>query len=170
MAGEPDIAVGRIVAAHGIRGEVSVEPWSDVPGRFRPGTRVFVTPGPGWTEIRSVRPHRGGRLLVRLAGVEDRGAAEVLRGARLLVRREERAPLPEGRYYTLDLLGWPVVDPGGRELGRLRDVLPNPAHDLLEVELADGRRALVPAVRALVTIDGEGRRIVVEPLPGLLDG
>lgn len=166
---EPDITVGRIVAAHGIRGEVRVQPWTDVPERFRPGMRVYVQPGPGWSVIEAARPFRGGLWLLRLEGVGDRNAAEALRGARLLIRREDRAPLPPGAYYTLDLLGWPVATPDGTVVGRLRDVHRNPAHDLFEVELSAGGRALVPAVRALVTIDAEARRIVVQPLPGLLD-
>lgn len=166
---EPDIAVGRIVAPHGIRGEVRVQPWTDVPDRFRPGMRVYVHPGPGWTEVESARPFRGGLVLVRLRGVGDRAAAEALRGARLLIRREDRAPLPEGAHYTLDLLGWPVTTPDGVQVGRLRDVLRMPAHDLFEVELSTGGRALVPAVRALVRIDEAERRLVVEPVPGLLE-
>lgn len=166
---QPDIAVGRVVAPHGIRGEVRVQPWTDVPDRFRPGLRVFVHPGPGWTVVRAARPFRGGLWLLRLEGVETRDAAESLRGARLLVRREDRAPLPEGHFYTLDLLGWPVVTPDGTPVGRLRDVHRNPAHDLLEVELDAGGRALVPAVRALVAIEPEARRIVVQPVPGLLE-
>lgn len=170
MSGEPEIAVGRIVAPHGIRGEVRVQPWTDYPERFQPGMRVFVERGPGWTTVQSVRSFRGGLLLLRLEGIGDRNAAERLRGARLLIPRSERVPLPPGAYYTLDLLGWPVVRPDGVPVGRLRDVLRAPAHDLLEVELADGRRALVPAVRALVEIDEQARRIVVQPVPGLLEG
>lgn len=158
-----------MVAPHGVRGELRVLPSTDVPRRFRPGLRVYVDPGPGWTTVESARPFRGGLWLVRLEGVGDRGAAEALRGASLRVRRRDRAPLPPGTYYTLDLLGWPVTTPDGAAVGRLADVHRYPGHDLFEVELHGGGRALVPAVRALVRIDEGARRIVVEPLPGLLD-
>jgi len=62
-----------------------------------------------------------------------------------------------------------VVDRDGRERGRVADVIPGAAHDLLAVELADGGRALVPAVAALVTVELQARRVLVDALPGLLD-
>jgi 16S rRNA processing protein RimM len=98
-----------------------------------------------------------GRRAIRL----DRA---VERGATLAVRRTELPPLPEGEFYTFQLVGLRVEEEGGRELGRIRDVLPAPANDNLELE--DG--ALVPMIEdAIRSIDLEAGVVVLNP--GFID-
>ncbi|MER3460786.1 MAG: 16S rRNA processing protein RimM, partial [candidate division GAL15 bacterium] len=106
-------------------------------------------------------------FLVKLEGVEDRTAAERLRGAAVCVPRSGRVPLPEGTYYVDDLLGSEVVTEEGRALGRLEEVLRGQAHDVYVVP--DGRReVLLPAVREVVgEVSVDGRRITVRLPPGL---
>ncbi|HEX6990123.1 MAG TPA: ribosome maturation factor RimM [Bacillota bacterium] len=167
---DPWVAVGQVLAPHGIRGEVRVRSFGAFPERFRPGLTLRLAAGPDRRlRVRRVRLH-GDTVILAFEGVTDRGAAERLRGQRLLVARAERHPLPPGRYYVDDLRGLPVVTGDGRAAGRVVDVEVNPANDLLVVETAGGERALVPLVRALVHIDLEQGRIVVEDLPGLLPG
>jgi ribosomal 30S subunit maturation factor RimM len=75
------VEVGRVHAAHGVRGEVSVEPYSEVEGRFAPGAEVLARRRDLGVEpltVEAVRPHKA-RLLIRFAGVTDRDAAEALR-------------------------------------------------------------------------------------------
>ncbi|HEY8450166.1 MAG TPA: ribosome maturation factor RimM [Bacillota bacterium] len=165
---EPWVAIAEVVAPHGVRGEVRARPLGSHPERFRPGVRVRVSHREGPTlEIRSARPSRGD-VLLRFVGIDDRNQAERLRRTRLLVPRSERFPLPEHSYYVDDLRGLPVLTKDGWTIGKLKDVLPNPAHDLFVVALAGGGEVLIPAVRALVHVDLREGCIRVDPPPGLL--
>lgn len=166
----PWIAIGQVVAPHGVRGEVRVRPFGAFPERFRAGISVRADNEPQRSlRVLRARVHRG-TIILALDGVRDRDAAERLRGRRLLVAVEERHPLPQDHYYVDDLRGLPVLTPAGRRVGLVRDVEANPANDLLVVETAGGERALVPLVRALVRVDLAAGRIIVDDLPGLLPG
>ncbi len=171
--GSPDrLVVGRILRPHGVHGELSVEVLSDAPDRFGPGAELGVGdpdgPGPLATVVvRAVRRHQG-RLLLSLEGVEDRDAAERLRGAWLSIPVTDARPLEAGEFWPHQLVGLAVVDRQGRRRGRVADVVPGAAHDLLAVELPGGASALVPAVAALVTVELEAGRVLVDAVPGLL--
>ena len=170
----PDrLVVGRVVRPHGVRGELSVEVLSDAPERFVPGAELGVGdpdgPAPlGTAVILAARLHLG-RLLVRLEGVEDRDAAGELRGALLSIPMEAARPLEADEFWPHQLVGLAVVDREGRRRGEVADVLPGTAHDLLAVALPSGERRLVPAVAALVTVELEAGRVLVDAVPGLLD-
>jgi 16S rRNA processing protein RimM len=164
--------VGRVVRPHGVRGELSVEVLSDAPERFVPGAELGVGdpdgPAPlGSAVILAARLHLG-RLLLSLEGVEDRDAADRFRGAWLSIPAASARPLDPGEFWPHQLVGLAVVDHQGRERGRIADVVPGAAHDLLVVELPGGASALVPAVAALVTVELEAGRVLVDAVPGLL--
>jgi 16S rRNA processing protein RimM len=168
------LVVGRVLRPHGVRGELSVEVLSDAPERFSPGAELGLGDPDGPQPPRPVtvaaaRLHQG-RLLLGLDGVEDRDAAERLRGAVLSIPVEAARPLAPGEFWPHQLIGLAVGDHDGRERGRVADVLAGAAHDLLAVELPGGGSALVPAVAALVTVELEAGRVLVDALPGLLDG
>lgn len=164
----PWIAIAEIQAPHGVRGGLRIRPLGSFPERFRPGVAVRLASEPERARrIERVRPHRGA-LVIKVEGIDDRSAAEALRGVRLVVPPADRHPLPPGSYYVDDLRGLRVVTSTGREMGVVVDVEPNPAHDLFVVRLDHGGRALVPAVRALVRLEPEHGRLVVEDIPGLL--
>jgi 16S rRNA processing protein RimM len=166
------VTVGRIVKAHGIRGEVVVDVLSDVPGRFDVGADVQLDGEP--VAIVGSRPHQG-RLLVRLAGVEDRTAAELLRGK--VFEAEPADVSEEETYYAHELVGMEVVDAEGGGLGTVAALIELPTtagYDLLEVRRADGSTWLLPAVDEYVEVeddpDGGERLVVVDPPEGLIAG
>ena len=169
----PDrLVVGRVLRPHGVRGELSVQVLSDAPERFVPGAELGVgdpdgprPPTPA--TVRAARLHQG-RLLLSLEGVEDRAAADRFRGAWLSIPVAAARPLDPGEFWPHQLVGLAVVDRQGRERGRVADVVPGAAHDLLAVELPGGASALVPAVAALVTVELEAGRVLVDAVPGLL--
>ena len=166
------LVVGRVVRPHGVRGELSVEILSDAPERFAPGAELGVGdpdgPDPlGSATIRAARLHLG-RLLLTLEGVEDRDAADRFRGAWLSIPVASARPLDPGEFWPHQLVGLAVVDHQGRQRGRVADVVPGAAHDLLSVELPGGASALVPAVAALVTVELDAGRVLVDAVPGLL--
>jgi 16S rRNA processing protein RimM len=165
--------VGRVLRPHGVRGELAVEVLSDAPDRFAPGAELGAGDPDGDGPLRPVtvtaaRLHLG-RLLLRLDGVEDRDAAERLRGALLSIPMEAARPLAGDEFWPHQLVGLAVVDRQGRRRGEVADVLPGTAHDLLAVDLPGGERRLVPAVAALVTVELEAGRVLVDAVPGLLD-
>jgi 16S rRNA processing protein RimM len=99
------------------------------------------------------------RLIMRLRGIDDRAAAESLRGEDMFVERADVPALPAGEYWAEDLEGCMLVTPDGRELGFVRRLRPLPSCEALEVG-----DLLVPMVGdAVLSIDVESRRIVVDP-------
>jgi len=134
------VEIGKIVAPHGIKGQVRVYPESDFPERFVvPGQRWLRRPGE--MELRVIHLEAGqylpgkGLYLVQLAGVGDRHQAEALRGSHLLVPISDRPPLGDEEYHVLDLIGLEVFDQNTQALvGTVIDVL-TAGNDLLEVHL-----------------------------------
>jgi 16S rRNA processing protein RimM len=160
-----------VVAPHGIRGEVRVEPLSDVPGRFAPGAALLLTlPGaaPRSATVAQSRPHKGG-LLVRFAGAEDREAAEALRGAILEVEASEVPPAPEGSWYWFELVGCRCEERGGGELGTVEEVVEGGGGLLLRVTGRQGELLLPFVDSYLVDVDPARQRIVWDLPEGFVE-
>jgi 16S rRNA processing protein RimM len=150
------LEVGWIVKPHGIRGEVAVEAVTNFPERrFTVGSVLQSDRGP--LEVLASRPHQG-RWLVSFSGVDDRSAAESLRGVVLSAKPIEE----EGALWVHELIGAEVVDAAGRSYGIIEAVEANPAADLL---VLPGER-LVPLTFVVSSAAG---RVVIDPPPGLLD-
>jgi 16S rRNA processing protein RimM len=163
---EPTVVVGRIVKPHGIGGELTVENRSDNPARWDPGSVLFLGDGRALT-VQAARPHSG-RLLVSFAEITDRITAEDYRGQLLTVPESWLPALGPGEWWPSQLIGCRVLTDGGGELGRISEVIPNPANDLWVAVDDDGTETLIPALRdLLVDVDVDGRRIVVRAVPGL---
>lgn len=155
------ILVGKVTAPVGLDGSLRVEPYSDVPNRFAPGETLLLRGAPH----RVQRLIRGRLLVLKLEGVDSRAAAEKLRGAELYVRQEAVPEPPADTYYHYQLLGMEVIDPQGKVLGVLAEILSYPAHDVYVVRGERGE-TLVPAVAEVVkAVDVEARRMVVDLPP-----
>lgn len=142
---------------------------TDFPDRFATTVELLVGEPPVARVVESHRLHQN-RLLLKLAGVDDRAAAEELRGALLQVPVEAAVELPAGSYYWYQLIGLRVVDESGRELGELVEVLPTGSNDVYVVRGQFGE-ILLPAIKDVVReVDLAGGRLRVHLLPGLLDG
>ncbi len=170
-----ELVVGRIVKAHGITGEVVVEVRTDDPGgRFAKGKSLRGRASRGGSEreytIDSVREH-GGRLLVRLAGVTDRDAADALRGTLFLIESDDLPPISEpDEFYDHQLEGLAVRTVAGVEIGTVAEVLHTPAGELLSIKTPEGREILVPFIAAFVpTVSLSDGLIEIDPPEGLLD-
>ena len=110
--------------------------------------------------LQSLRGGKGGAI-ARFAEIADRNSAERMRGELLSVPRAELPPLEEGEYYHADLIGLPCVDRSGEPLGTVVAVENYGAGDLLEVELDDGRRSLIPFREGVADLKGD--RILLDP-------
>jgi 16S rRNA processing protein RimM len=167
---EPDdlVVVGRIGPARGVRGDVFVEPLTDAPDeRFAPGAVLLAAPAPLTVEASS---SAGGKLVVHFAGVDDRAAAEALRGTELAIPAAARPVLDDpDEFYDSDLVGLQASTVDGLELGPVTDVVHAGGASYL-VLIVDGRERLVPFVTAIVpTVDLTERRVVIDPPEGLFD-
>ena len=175
--------VGSIVGAHGVQGTVKVKlatatalamlapPRRDNADAPRPTVDVFVGESPDSGRIRQVvsvkRQHPKEIYLVRFVETTRREEAEALMGLRLFAPDDRRVPLGADEFYVQDLIGLNVVTDADRSLGRLTQVLPNPANDVYETDAG----ALIPAVKAFILkIDAEAGTMLVRDVPGLLPG
>lgn len=144
------MAVGRVGRPHGLDGSFVVEEASEDPERFAPGARVYVEREP--VGVASAK-RAANRLVVKLE-------RDVPRGAVLEVPVSQLAEAGEGSYYVFRLVGLRVEDESGRSLGRVQDVAPGVANDVLELDSGIALPMVEDCVRS---VDVEGGRIVVAP-------
>jgi 16S rRNA processing protein RimM len=142
------VRVGRVGRPHGLDGAFVVEEASDDPQRFAVGAQLIVD---GETAKVIEAKRAGGRLIVKL----DR---EVERGAVLSVARASLPATGEDEYYVFELVGLSVEEEGGRQLGRVQDVAPGVANDVLEL---DTGTALPLVEECVLSVDLERGRILV---------
>ncbi|MGE0130197.1 MAG: ribosome maturation factor RimM [Blastocatellales bacterium] len=165
------ISVARIARPQGIRGEVIADLLTDFPERFARLGSFYIKRADGRLlalDLENSRPHKR-RVVLKFAGYDSVNSAEELRGARVMVTRDQLVELPEGAYYDFDLIGCEVCAIAGQQLGRVEEVQNYGAAPLLVVR--DGKRELlIPLVLSIcVEIDTERKRIVVNPPEGLLE-
>lgn len=165
------IGLGRISGAQGLGGAVKVRPDAAAattdPEVFQALAEVVI----GEQTYAVLQADRlKNQVLLRLAGVETRTQAEQLSGRQVLGDRRRFPPLPPGEYYWFQLLGLPVYDAGdGALLGRLKEILPTPGHDVYVV-VQGQRELLLPAVAdVVVEINLKEGFLKVAPPPGLLE-
>jgi 16S rRNA processing protein RimM len=174
----PELAiVGRIRKAHGIRGEVVVEPITDAPDAvFAPGRRVFAGTADGdrardgaELSVTDARPFKGG-LIVRFGEIADRNAAELWRDRYLLLPLSELEPPAEGEVYIHELVGMRVVLASGEPLGVVSEVYELPQGLALDVARGDGGSVVLSFRPDVVkNVHPRDRVIEVDPPPGMLD-
>jgi 16S rRNA processing protein RimM len=167
------IAVGIIRKAHGVRGEASVEPWSDAPERFEDLEAVtLVSPDDAQTRdvrIEHVRTHAG-RALVKFSGIETPEDVQLLHNWTLEIPEENARELEEDEYFLHDLPGLTLVDAEGRERGIVIEVYEGGGGILLNVKRPDGKEFELPFAADICTeIDLAAKRIVVAIPEGLDD-
>lgn len=167
------LAVGQIVGAHGLYGELKVEAYSDFPDRFAPGALLYLGEELEQVQVAAVRPHKT-NLLLRLAEIADRTAAEDVRNLWLYVPEAEAAALEAGQYWIHDIIGLQVVTEEGLTIGKITDVLATGANDVYVVRPAEGvnggRDVLLPATEEVITrVDIAQGVMVIHLLEGLLD-
>ena len=163
--------IGKILNAHGVRGELKVEPLTDDPSRYDLLDEVFLEDRKKRHtvyKVEGVRYHKG-NVLVKLAGIDDMDAAKAVKDCHLAINKSDRMPLEEGAYYIDDLIGLTVYE-GDRKLGTLVDVLQPGANDVYEVDSEIYPELLIPALKDVVLhVDLEAGRMDVRLPKGLVD-
>lgn len=169
------VALGEVIGAHGVRGELRVAVLGDGPANLlRVRSLVAIgadgIPDREEMEVEGAAAGRPGEVRLRLRGIESREAAQALAGLRLGARPEALEPLPDGEWYWFQLVGCAVEAADGRALGTVRALWATGAADVLVVEDETGREVLLPAAADLLReVDVERGRIVIEVPEGLLD-
>lgn len=163
-----EVQAARIGKPHGIRGEVTVQLFTDSPAeRFTPGATFATDPAAnGPLTIRAARWNKN-ILLLAFEEVTDRNRAEELRGTKLM-HTAVTEPEDTDEWYEHELLDFAVRE-RDTEIGKVTALLSGDVQDLLEVTTPEGERILVPFVEEIVPeIDPENRTIAITPPPGLL--
>jgi 16S rRNA processing protein RimM len=166
--------IGKIVKAHGIRGELKVQPYSDFPERVGLLTRVYLDAGGADKAYQVLKASVHGRFwLISLEGVNNPEQAEQLSGTLVKIPLAERIPLPEGTYYLDELIGLDVYTVEGQLLGCLSEVLQTGSNDVYVVSSGEpgkgAKQILIPALRSVVVhLDPQQKRMEVALPEGLL--
>ncbi len=158
------ILMGRIHGAFGVRGELKLESFSNPPEAiFRYLPLTLRTAQGVEREVEGARGRATGKgIVMRLPGVEDRDAAEALRGAELYVPREALPPPAPGEYYWVDLEGLRVVNTDGVDFGVVSHLFSTGANDVL---VARGERErMIPFVQPdyIVSVDFDAGVVTVD--------
>ena len=165
------LQVGIIASTHGVRGEVKVYPTTDDPRRFRRLKEVVLDTGKEKMNlaIEGVKFFKQ-FVILKFKGLDNINDIEKYRQKSLYVTRKNAVRLQRDEYFIADLIGLKVQDEDGKELGTVKDVIETGANDVYEVEMADGKSLLLPAIKqCILNVDVENGTMQVHVLEGLLD-
>ena len=193
---EEQVLIGKVGSPNGLKGEVRITLYQHDSTNLKEGKVLLLkharnqkgkgradgASGDISAEVQRVR-YQKDRPVVKLEGIDDRNAAEAIRGLEVYIEADALEPLPEGEHYVRNIIGCRVIDVAGvaggaedvqnaegakgREIGVLRDVIQNTAQSILEVETPEGKTVLIPAVDEFMRrIDEEEGIIEVELIPG----
>ena len=157
------VEVGRLGAAHGVRGWLRVQSFTEPPQRLFEWRRWLLKSGRGAeleVKVLDARP-QGNGWIVLLEGVVERDGASRLTGQMVLVEREELPPVKEGEHYRDDLIGFEVKNLEGASLGVVDHFIDTPANAVMVIQ--GERERLVPVTAThLRSVDRDARRLMVD--------
>jgi 16S rRNA processing protein RimM len=160
------VVLARFGAAHGVRGEIRLRSYTEIPASVV-GYSPLDTADGRQVRLTAAHPAPGGpadMLIVRVAGIGDRSAAETLNGVELSVPRGRLPEAGRDDFYHADLVGLAVETPSGEPLGTVAAIHNHGAGDLLEIAVPKAAPLLVPFTRTVVPlVDVAGGRLVVDP-------
>ncbi|MCL1843059.1 MAG: ribosome maturation factor RimM [Defluviitaleaceae bacterium] len=162
-----DFEIGVITKAQGIRGEFRVLPTTDEPSRFELLVGDEITVGGNLRKLTSARLQKGMAIL-KIAGVDNRNAAEEIIGAKITIPAEKALPLKDGEYYIRDLIGLNAETEAGECLGLISRVLHTRANDVYVIETPDGESFMVPAIKdVIINVDIPSGKIILRLAEGM---
>ena len=160
------ITIGRIVAPHGVRGDLRILPDTDRPSIYKKLKSIRL--GGRTYGLLSARPHKN-VYIVHLEGVDDRNTAETLVNQIVQVPLSALPERPEGSIYYFELVGMTVVTEEGDNVGTIKEVLKTGANDVYVVENGEGEEILLPAIReCILDVDVEKNVMTIHLMKGLI--
>lgn len=165
--------VGKIVNTHGIKGEVKIIRITDFDDRFDVGNKLYFT---GKNEKKSIEltvaSHRIHKQfdLVQFEGYDSIEVAEKLKEGMLMIKEEQRGSLDDGDFYYHEIIGCTVYTDMNVELGTVKEILAPGANDVWVVTRPKQKDLLIPYIPDIVkVVDTTEKKIIIEPMEGLLD-
>jgi 16S rRNA processing protein RimM len=165
------VLIGKVVATHGIRGQLRVVPYSGNAESIHSQKSIILKGLHGESDVFAVANSvsHGKKVLITLESLDDINKVNHLVGRDIYVTRDQLPVLPEGEYYWFDLIGLQVVTVQGELLGELCDILETGSNDVYMVRSGE-KEYLIPAVDDVVTdINIVTGTMLVNPPDGLLD-
>ena len=142
------MAIGRLRSAHGIRGEITLEPWTDFRERIKKGSHLFL--GEDHQEVIVTDVRGKDRLMIlSLQGYDVRETVNVLRNSVVYTQASSLPPLPKGQFYHHQLVGLHAVDENDTDIGTIREILKTGANDVFVID-NHGKELLVPMIKEVV--------------------
>lgn len=166
------LRVGRIVATHGLRGEVRVLPITDYPEtRFAKDAKLILHHDQLHTHhnlvVESSRPHKN-VYLVKFVGCADIDTVLQWIGGELSVHLEEAVPSSDDEFYYHEIIDCQVITTEGKTVGKIIEIIPNPANDIWVVKPAQGKPIYLPYIQEIVKeVDPVNKQIMIEWMEGL---
>ena len=165
-------AIAKLRKVFGLRGEFKIDSYSRTADEFETVDGVLMGMSEHSTvpcKIESVKM-RGEEICLKLVGVDDKTAADMLRGQFLFVEESKRKKLSDNQFFIDELIGCSVVNEKGKVLGMLSSIERSPAHNVYNVRTSAGYVMLPAVPEFIVNVDIEKKTIVVRPPEGMFSG
>ena len=160
---DKEIVIGKIVAPHGVRGDIRILPLTDKPAQFLDLDYLLLPDGKKLT-VKSARFHKR-MILMTTKEITSMDQAELLRGKEVSLYSEDLPELEEEEFYVADLIGLPVYDEAGKQIGTFKDSLATGSNDVYLIASPGQKDLLIPALKEFVKLisPAEGKIIVKVP-------
>ncbi|MBT5077701.1 MAG: 16S rRNA processing protein RimM [Candidatus Marinimicrobia bacterium] len=165
------VPLGKIIKPHGIRGEVKVRLYNCDSETLKMGQSVWVESEGNDPIIYVIEKLnlQSDKSRLKFKNVNDRNSAELLRDFTLSVCRDEFPETVDEEFYLVDLIGFNVIDQAGKKVGKVSDIMENPANDILMI-LDGDKEHLIPMVDDFMTLfDFEKKQVTINLIDGLID-
>ena len=167
------LPIGKIVGAHGVKGNIKVYSYVESLSIFEPGGSILIINAKGSEKtykIEWVKPHTR-VILLSLKGIDSRDSAETLIGSQLFIEKTDLPEPEEGSYYWFDIIGLSVFTTDGQYLGKIESIIPTGSNDVFVVKDRNKKQdneTLIPALESVVMeIDFNLKTMIVDLPEGL---
>lgn len=164
---EKQIVIGKIVAPHGVRGDIRIMPLTEKPEQFLDLEYLLLHDGRKLT-IKNARFHKR-MVLVTTEEITTMNDAELLRDQEVLINSEDLPQLEDGQFYVADLIGMTVVDENGEKIGTFKDSLSTGSNDVYIIAVPGAKDILLPALEIYVKEINLAEKRMVVTLPEWID-
>lgn len=161
------IVIGKIVAPHGVRGDIRILPLTEKPEQFLELDYLLLADGRRLT-LKHARFHKR-MVLATVAEINSMNEAELLRGQEVLINAGDLPELEEGQFYVADLIGLPVYDEQGAQIGTFKDALSTGSNDVYVIAVPGAKNILLPALKIYVKEINLAEKRIVVTLPEWVD-
>ena len=164
---DKEIVIGKIVAPHGVRGDIRILPSTEKPEQFLDLDYLLLKDGRK-LHIQRARFHKR-MVLVSTKEITTMNEAELLRDQDVLIKAEDLPELDDGQFYVADLIGLPVYDEEGQQIGTFKDALSTGSNDVYVIAVPGAKDILLPALKAYVKEINIAEKRIVVALPEWVD-